>query len=424
VTMSTLYCSNCKINLPTDDSLKEHYKSEFHRYNIKRHLVNLAPISQEQFLKKKTEVVEGRRAETQTVLKCDVCKKNFASKPTYKQHMESKKHQEALSSKSSSPQKEGEIEISAEEKKPRVRITTMEDQSVCLFCNEKSSDVNENLVHMRLKHSFFVSDIKYVKDLNGLLKYLGEKIHRGCLCIFCENHHCKDFKSGDAVQCHMIDKGHCFMKTENFDEYYKFYDFSKSLEEMRNKMYIGDADEPLKEGEAYYEYESGDDEDDEHWESDGEDDIEEEDEEGEDGEKLEKKKEAAEGEENEEKKPRRVYRYKVRKVKVLDSGEIQLPNGTILGHRKYRHLYKQYFRESMAKSHFRHNFLGYSEERALARLDRENRLMEMKGIIEKRLKMKEHFDNARNAVHWNYSQMKQGIRQNKIQPHYKNANPL
>jgi len=118
------------------------------------------------------------------------------------------------------------------------------------------------------------------------------------------------------------------MKTDNFDEYYKFYDFSKSLEDMRNKMYIGDADEPLKEGEAYYEYESGDDEDEENWESDGEDeDIEEEDdedEEGEDGEKLEKKKE-----ETEEKPRKRVYRYKVRKVKVLDSGEIQLPNGTM-----------------------------------------------------------------------------------------------
>jgi len=218
------------------------------------------------------------------------------------------------------------------------------------------------------------------------------------------------------------------MKTENFDEYYKFYDFSKSLEEMRNKMYIGDADEPLKEGEAYYEYESGDDEDDENWESDGEDieeEDEEDDEEGEDGENLEKKKEAAEGEEEkEEKKPRRVYRYKVRKVKVLESGEIQLPNGTILGHRKYRHLYRQYFRESMAQVHHRNNFLGYSEERSLARIARENRLMEIKGIIEKRLKMKEHFDNAKYAERWNHFRTKQGVHFNMIQPHYKNSNPL
>ncbi len=123
------------------------------------------------------------------------------------------------------------------------------------------------------------------------------------------------------------------MKTDNFDEYYKFYDFSKSLEDMRNKMYIGDDNEPLKDGEAYYEYESGDDSDDENWESDGED-IEEEDgeddeEEGEDGEKLEKKKGEGETEVEEEKPRKRVHRYKVRKVKVLESGEIQLPNGTL-----------------------------------------------------------------------------------------------
>jgi len=27
----------------------------------------------------------------------------------------------------------------------------------------------------------------------------------------------------------MIDKGHCFMNTESYDEYMKFYDFSSQL---------------------------------------------------------------------------------------------------------------------------------------------------------------------------------------------------
>ena len=46
-----------------------------------------------------------------------------------------------------------------------------------------------------------------------------------------------------------------------------------------------------------------------------------------------------------------------------------------LGHRKYKHLYRQYFRERLRDSYVRHNFLGYSEERSLARIDRENRLV-------------------------------------------------
>ena len=86
--MSTLVCSNCKIQLTNDDSMREHYKSEFHRYNIKRHLVNLAPITHEQFTKKKAgflpytpfpltipiEVLDARKYEKETTLKCEVCK--------------------------------------------------------------------------------------------------------------------------------------------------------------------------------------------------------------------------------------------------------------------------------------------------------------------------------------------------------------
>ena len=30
----------------------------------------------------------------------------------------------------------------------------------------------------------------------------------------------------------MLDKGHCFMNTDNFDEYSKFYDFSQLLNEI------------------------------------------------------------------------------------------------------------------------------------------------------------------------------------------------
>jgi len=70
--------------------------------------------------------------------------------------MESKKHKDTVSSSSSKSPQKGEVEISSspEEKKPRVRITTMEDQSVCLFCNEKSTDVNEYLVEMKPPFNF------------------------------------------------------------------------------------------------------------------------------------------------------------------------------------------------------------------------------------------------------------------------------
>ena len=57
---------------------------------------------------------------------------------------------------------------------------------------------------MRIQHSFFISEEKYCTKVPELLKYLGEKIQLGCLCIYCENNKAKDFKSGQAVQKHMV----------------------------------------------------------------------------------------------------------------------------------------------------------------------------------------------------------------------------
>lgn len=60
---------------------------------------------------------------------------------------------------------------------------------------------------MQIKHSFFVIEESSVKSMEALLKYLGEKIFKGRLCIYCNNHKCHDFKDGESVQKHMVRKG-------------------------------------------------------------------------------------------------------------------------------------------------------------------------------------------------------------------------
>jgi pre-60S factor REI1 len=79
---------------------------------------------------------------------------------------------------------------------------------------------------MNIKHGFFISEEKYIDDKDGLIKYLAGKINKGLYCLYCENKGFHDFKSAAAVKSHMIDKSHCFMKTDNFDEYLRFYDFT------------------------------------------------------------------------------------------------------------------------------------------------------------------------------------------------------
>ena len=55
--MSNLFCSNCKIEIKNNEEMKGHYKSEFHRYNIKRQLVSLPPLSFDQYQKKKARII-------------------------------------------------------------------------------------------------------------------------------------------------------------------------------------------------------------------------------------------------------------------------------------------------------------------------------------------------------------------------------
>lgn len=42
-------CSTCTQAFNDNDSYKVHYKSDYHRYNIKRKMVKLPPVTQEQF---------------------------------------------------------------------------------------------------------------------------------------------------------------------------------------------------------------------------------------------------------------------------------------------------------------------------------------------------------------------------------------
>merc|ERR1719193_901705 len=100
----------------------------------------------------------------------------------------------------------------------------------CLFCCFSSSpDVEENLKHMSSLHSFFVPDLEYLVDLEGLLTYLGEKVGCGFLCLWC-NEKGKAFHNVDSAQAHMRDKGHSKMLHEGdaLFEYADFYDYRPS----------------------------------------------------------------------------------------------------------------------------------------------------------------------------------------------------
>jgi len=145
--------------------------------------------------------------------------------------------------------------------------------SICLFCNIKQQDFDKNMIHMQTSHGFFISEHRYCTNPEGLVKYLAEKINIGLLCLYCENQGTKGFKSAEALRSHMVSKGHCFMNTDNFDEYIKHFDFTEQFKELEIE-YNENGSASAKDNEAIIEIASDDDE------SEGSEEWEDEDEEG------------------------------------------------------------------------------------------------------------------------------------------------
>ena len=56
-------CNHCLYVSKTYEEMKEHYKSEFHKYNLNRVTMNLAPLSYEDYKRKKEFFMKKKQGE-------------------------------------------------------------------------------------------------------------------------------------------------------------------------------------------------------------------------------------------------------------------------------------------------------------------------------------------------------------------------
>ncbi|CAK7219185.1 pre-60S factor rei1 [Sporothrix bragantina] len=88
-------CNSCQVAFRNADLQKNHMKGEWHRYNLKRRVVSLPPISSELFAEKALQNSAGATAEAGRVgfeRTCDACKKTYFSENSYRNHIGSQKH--------------------------------------------------------------------------------------------------------------------------------------------------------------------------------------------------------------------------------------------------------------------------------------------------------------------------------------------
>lgn len=267
---STFTCNSCQIQFEKSEDQRGHMKGEWHRYNLKRRVALLPPISEDIFNnkvatveKKKEEEVENlaegvknvqlsakqlRKNQREDLLEkkrklLELAKNRLVSNggrvkmsedgKIIVEKKEPTKEEEQLKEevKEASRKEEEENNIEEEElikEKLENRVDVPVTQ--CIFCkNEKFEDSAATFEHLFKKHGLYLPERKYLVNMDGLLAYLYEKIGYGNVCWGC-NFQGRNFQS---ICQHMLSKNHIRIPYESEDEKLEisdFFDFSKTYE--------------------------------------------------------------------------------------------------------------------------------------------------------------------------------------------------
>ena len=131
-----IFCATCEVTFQNEEEHKLHYRSDFHQFNLKRKMLQLPPINEEQFQIGLQKILERAKQENQEkkverTRYCEYCRKSFKSNETYQNHLRSKKHLENMKK----PIKKAEKKV--------VDVTTLTNINACLFCNHLSNSLDE-----------------------------------------------------------------------------------------------------------------------------------------------------------------------------------------------------------------------------------------------------------------------------------------
>ncbi|KAN0068268.1 C2H2 type zinc-finger (2 copies) domain containing protein [Elaphomyces granulatus] len=269
-------CNTCLVAFRGSDAQREHMRRDWHLYNVKRRVASLPPVSQEVFTEKvltakATSSAAAAKASFQ--ITCAPCQKTFYSENSFQNHIKSSKHKlrEARLKPTEGPVDDASSVISStfslgepinRDAAAAVSISGSgvnalanglkainieedddeeEDDSEaefsllrCLFCGDHSSVLKANVDHMFKIHGMFIPEQDYLVDLEGLIRYLHDKISQNYECLYCHA-----FKStAPGIRRHMRDKGHCMIAFETEEdqiEIGQFYDFSSTYSDNEDE---------------------------------------------------------------------------------------------------------------------------------------------------------------------------------------------
>ncbi|GAA6060956.1 hypothetical protein JCM10212_006538 [Sporobolomyces blumeae] len=237
-------CLSCSLAFVDASSQREHYATELHRYNARRRVAGLAPVTKQVFedkVQQSSKLVAGQapggeRDDSGKKLACKACNKTFASSATHEAHLTTKKHKDQVfkaaarvkvADLANGSGSEGDADMASPTPAAATSSSAVASTSTaapvastsaavdvpfessgdatldrlvakrlmyapplqptqCLFCTHAPfSSAQENVAHMRHAHSFAIPEMEYLVDLEGLLRRLGEEVGTWNVCVCC-----------------------------------------------------------------------------------------------------------------------------------------------------------------------------------------------------------------------------------------------
>lgn len=262
--MALLTCNACNTEFNDESERNLHYRSEWHRYNLKRKVAGVPGVTEELFNARQSALDREQNMLNAAPMSytCALCNKEYRSEKAHAQHLNSRSHTLKASKESCSqatagitiikPRKhtpnksqyEGEesgdewVEVDPNDDMDESDVSDADDMDIeeeldtscCFVCDLKHDNIENCMAHMHKHHGFYIPDVEYLKDPNGLLTYVGLKVKKDFMCLYCNR---LPFQSLEAVRKHMIAKSHCKIRygdgcDDEEAEFEEFYDYSSS----------------------------------------------------------------------------------------------------------------------------------------------------------------------------------------------------
>jgi len=233
----------------SEEDMKEHYRTELHRFNLKRKVAGLAPLSRALFevrgrpgpsppsdglaayvcvaepVPLLAVCAQEREARTEREAAANPAPPAKLTTAERREHRDQRREQR-VAAKSKNPNSKAAHFVATQELSEdqywehKLKSAPEFDLGSDLFSRHRSANLSENLAYMAKEHGFYLPYFDFCADVEGLVHYLQQKVYVGNVALSTD----RQFHSTEAVQAHMKSKTECRVSLEgNEDELGEYY---------------------------------------------------------------------------------------------------------------------------------------------------------------------------------------------------------